>query len=259
MSAITPFDFKGQQVRTVRDEQGEPLFVAADIARVLQYSATAAMTRSLDDDERGVQILHTPSGDQEMTVITEAGLYSAILRSRVEGAREFKRWITHEVLPSIRRHGMYATEQTVETMLSDPDTAIRLLETIKEERAARLELEAQRKADAPKVLFADAVSTSDSTILVGDLAKILRGNGIDIGATRLFAILRDRGYLISRRGSDWNSPTQRAMDLGLFKIKETAVTHSDGHVTVNRTPKVTGKGQTYFVERFLSGAFDNAA
>lgn len=261
MSAVTPFDFKGQQVRTVRDEQGEPLFVAADIAKILGYSESSAMTRTLDEDER--HTLHSPQGieskNPNIVAITEAGLYSAILRSRVPAAREFKRWVTHEVLPSIRRHGMYATEQTVETMLSDPDTAIRLLETIKEERAARLELEAQRKADAPKVLFADAVSTSDSTILVGDLAKILRGNGIDIGATRLFVILRDRGYLISRRGSDWNSPTQRAMDLGLFKIKETAVTHSDGHVTVNRTPKVTGKGQTYFVERFLSGRLEPAA
>ena len=145
-------------------------------------------------------------------------------------------------------------------MLSDPNTMIRTLTVLKDERAARVaaeaaraELTAQAKADAPKVLFANAVSTSASTILVGDLAKILRGNGVNIGANRLFELLRRRGYLINRHGTDWNMPTQRSMELGLFAIKETAITHSDGHVTVSRTPKVTGKGQTYFVARILNG------
>ena len=140
-----------------------------------------------------------------------------------------------------------------------PKTYAEALRAAADAEEARLAAVRQIEADAPKVLFADAVSTSQSTILVGDLAKILRGNGVDIGATRLFAVLRETGYLINRRGADWNSPTQKAMDLGLFKIKETAVTHSDGHVTVNKTPKVTGKGQTYFVERFLSGRIPAAA
>lgn len=258
MTTLTPFNFNGHQVRTIT-ESGEPWFVASDVAKILGFREAYHLTRGLDDDEKGPQIVGTPSGDQEMTVISESGLYSAVLRSRVEGAREFKRWVTREVLPAIRKHGVYANADTVEAMLNDPDAMIRALTSLKEERAARAELEAQRTADAPKVLFADAVSTSDTTILVGDLAKILRGNGVDIGATRLFQVLRDRGYLIARKGSDWNSPTQKAMDLGLFRIKETAVTHSDGHVTVNKTPKVTGKGQRYFVERFLSGRLEPAA
>lgn len=258
MTTLTPFNFNGHQVRTIT-ESGEPWFVASDVAKILGFREAYHLTRGLDDDEKGPQIVGTPSGDQEMTVISESGLYSAVLRSRVEGAREFKRWVTREVLPAIRKHGVYANADTVEAMLNDPDAMIRALTSLKEERAARAELEAQRTADAPKVLFADAVSTSDTTILVGDLAKILRGNGVDIGATRLFQVLRDRGYLISRKGADWNSPTQKAMDLGLFRIKETAVTHSDGHVTVNKTPKVTGKGQRYFVERFLSGRLEPAA
>lgn len=140
-----------------------------------------------------------------------------------------------------------------------PKTYAEALRAAADAEEARLAAVRQIEADAPKVLFADAVSTSDTTILVGDLAKILRGNGVDIGATRLFQVLRDRGYLIARKGADWNSPTQKAMDLGLFRIKETAVTHSDGHVTVNKTPKVTGKGQRYFVERFLSGRLEPAA
>lgn len=258
MTALTPFDFNGQQVRTVTAD-GEPWFVASDVAKILGYREAYHLTRGLDEDEKGPRNVGTPSGEQEMTTISEAGLYSAIIRSRVPAAREFKRWVTHEVLPAIRKHGGYLTPAAVEQALADPDTIIRLATSLKEERAARAELEAQRTADAPKVLFADAVSTSQSTILVGDLAKILRGNGVDIGATRLFAVLRETGYLINRRGADWNSPTQKAMDLGLFKIKETAVTHSDGHVTVNKTPKVTGKGQTYFVERFLSGRIPAAA
>lgn len=258
MTALTPFDFNGQQVRTVLVD-GEPGFVASDVAKILGYRDAEKMTRRLDDEDRGTRSVGTPSGVQQMTVISEPGLYAAVLGSKVPGAREFKRWVTHEVLPAIRKHGGYLTPAAVEEALADPDTIIRLATSLKEERAARAELEAQRTADAPKVLFADAVSTSESTILVGDLAKILRGNGVDIGATRLFQVLRDRGYLIARKGSDWNSPTQKAMDLGLFRIKETAVTHSDGHVTVNKTPKVTGKGQRYFVERFLSGRLEPAA
>lgn len=250
---IAPFDFHGHQVRVITGADGNPWWVAAEVAGVLGYSATAAMTRSLDDDEKGVQILHTPGGDQEMTLITESGLYAAVLKSRVAAAAEFRRWVTREVLPAIRRHGGYLTPEKTEQILADPDTIIRLATDLKDERARRESLELQAAVDKPKVLFADAVSTSHTNILVGDLAKILRGNGINIGATRLFAVLRDSGYLMAQKGMSWNMPTQRYMDLGLFKVKETTILHSDGHTTLSKTPKVTGKGQLYFVERFLDG------
>ncbi|WP_428839365.1 phage antirepressor KilAC domain-containing protein [Corynebacterium renale] len=156
-----------------------------------------------------------------------------------------------EVLPSIRKHGGYLTPSKLEDVLLNPDTLIQLAQNLKAEQEKSKALAAKIERDRPKTVFADAVATSSSTILVGDLAKILRGNGVDIGANRLFAWLRDNKFLISRRGQDWNMPTQRSMDLGLFQIKETAVTHADGHVTVSKTPKVTGKGQRYFIDKFL--------
>lgn len=259
MTEITPFDFRGHQVRVHLDEHGEPWWVATDVAKILGYRSAPDMTRRLDTDEKGTRSVRTPGGEQKMTTITEAGLYTAILGAKVPEARAFKRWVTHEVLPAIRKHGGYLTPAKVEEVLTDPDTIIRLATDLKKERTRRAVLEAQAKVDRPKVLFADAVSTSSSTCLIGELAKILRGNGVQIGQNRLFAWMRDNGFLISRRGSDWNMPTQHAMEMGLFQVKETAVTHSDGHVTVNRTPKVTGKGQTYFVTRFLHPTGKDAA
>lgn len=136
-----------------------------------------------------------------------------------------------------------------------PQTYAEALRELASTVEAKEALEAQAAIDAPKALFADAVSTSHTTILVGDLAKILKGNGINIGANRLFKWMRTNGFLIARKGTDWNMPTQRSMEMGLFKVKETAVTHSDGHVSVSKTPKVTGKGQQYFTSRFLDGTF----
>lgn len=257
MTTLTPFHYGDHQMRTILVDD-QPQFVLADIGLILGTRGRD-LARMIDEEDKGAHFVRTPSGDQEMSTVTESGLYTILVRSNNPAAKPFRRWVTAEVLPAIRKHGGYLTPAAVEEALADPDTIIRLATSLKEERAARAELEAQRTADAPKVLFADAVSTSQSTILVGDLAKILRGNGVDIGGTRLFQVLRDRGYLIARKGADWNSPTQKAMDLGLFRIKETAVTHSDGHVTVNKTPKVTGKGQRYFVERFLSGRLEPAA
>ncbi len=173
------------------------------------------------------------------------------MKAKNEAAEKFQAKIADEVIPSIRRHGMYATEGTIEKMLNDPDAMIKVLTTLKKEREQRKALESKVETDRPKVLFADAVSASKTSILVGDLAKLLRQNGVDIGQGRLFQWLRDNGYLIKQNSTSWNMPTQRAMELGLFKVKETAITHSDGHTTVNRTPKVTGKGQQYFVEKFL--------
>lgn len=254
MTNITPFSYEGREVR-VLDINGEPWFVLADLCEVLGIrNSRMAATRLDEADVRKADI--SSSGQRRaMIIVAEPGMYDLVVRSDSPVAKPFRRWVTHEVLPAIRRHGLYATPQTAEEILSDPDTMIRILQDLKAERAARASLEAQAVADRPKVLFADAVSTSSSEILVGDLAKILRGNGIPVGANRLFAWLRNNGFLIRRDGSDWNMPTQKSMELGLFRVKETAVVHSDGHTSLSKTPKVTGKGQQYFIDGFLSGRF----
>ena len=262
---LTPFAYGDQPVRVVTID-GDPWFVLTDLTKVL--GLTQFRTDRLDDGLISSHpILDSLGRTQTATIVSEAGMYEVVIRSDKPEAAAFRRWITSEVLPSIRKHGGYLTPDTIEQVLTDPDTLIRLATTLKEERALRRlaeaerlvaqqragELEAQAAADAPKVIFADAVAASHTSILVGDLAKLLRGNGIQVGATRLFKALRRDGYLINRNGSDWNMPTQKSMELGLFEIKETAITHADGHVTVSRTPKVTGKGQRYFVERYLDG------
>lgn len=248
---LMPFTYKNASLRIVEIDS-QPWFVAKDVCDILGFANPRPSLALLDEDERGVYTIDTPSGNQEMIIVSEPGLYSLILRSRKPEAKAFKRWVTHEVLPSIRRHGMYATESVVDAMLADPEAMIRTLTVLKEERAKRAQLEAQAQADAPKVLFADAVASAKTDILIGDLAKILRGNGVDTGQRRLFEWMRENGYLIKQRGSSWNMPTQMAMDMGLFRVKESAVTHADGHTTVNRTTKVTGRWQTYFVNKFLA-------
>ncbi|NCC06161.1 MAG: phage antirepressor Ant, partial [Proteobacteria bacterium] len=212
----------------------------------------------LDDDEREPVLVDTLGGRQEMIAVTESGLYSIILLSRKPEAKKFKRWVTHEVLPTIRKHGAYVTPAKLEELMNDPDSWIKVLTALKEERAAKERLQLEATENKPKVIFADAVSVSEGTILIGELAKILKGNGIEIGQNRLFEKLRRDGYLIKRKGTDYNAPTQRAMELGLFRVKETAITHSDGHVTISKTTKVTGKGQQYFINLFLGkGVNDN--
>lgn len=255
MSEVIPFDYEGTNFRALQDSAGEPWFVANDVCEALGLSNPRSSLALLDEDEKGVHSMDTPGGTQNLAIVSEAGLYSLILRSRKPEAKAFKRWVTHEVMPAIRRHGVYATPDTVEAMLQDPDTMIATLTALKTEREARQALQAQAEADRPKVIFADAVAASHSTILIGDLAKLLRQNGVEIGANRLFEWMRRNGFLIARKGTDRNMPTQRAQEMGLFWVKETAITHSDGHVTVSRTPKVTGKGQEYFVSRFLDGRF----
>lgn len=236
---IQQFDFKGAALRTLTDEAGEPWFVAKDVCDILEISNPSDALKRLDDDER----YRFNLGRQgETNIVNEAGLYSLVLGSRKPEAHEFKRWVTHEVLPSIRKHGAYMTQQTLDKALTSPDFLIQLATKLKEEQEKVKELE-------PKARFADAVAASDGTCLVGELAKMLRQNGLDIGQNRLFAQLREDGYL-GKTGSNRNVPTQKAMDLVLFRIKETAITHSDGHVTINRTAIVTGKGQTYFVNHY---------
>ena len=227
-------------VRAVRGDDGEPLFVARDVTDALGLDRTA--TRRLDEDEKGVRSTHTPGGNQQVLLVTEPGFYKLVLQSRKPEAKAFQRWVTHEVLPALRRDGGYmvARDETPEQTMA---RAVLLAQaTIERQKSRIAELE-------PKALFADAVAASDGTCLVGELAKMMRQNGVEVGQNRLFAMLREDGYL-GNVGQNRNVPTQRAMDLGLFRIKETAVTHSDGHVTLSRTPKVTGKGQRYFLERY---------
>lgn len=238
------------QIRTIQ-QNGEPWFVGKDVADILGYqNGSRDVNRHVDEDDRQNYQNGTFESNRGLTIINESGLYSLILSSKMPKAKEFKRWVTSEVLPAIRKHGGYLTPDKIEQALTDPDTIIKLATTLKEERAARQQAEASLQAAKPKVLFADAVSASDSTILIGDLAKILKQNGHPIGQKRLFCWMREQGYLIKRAGADYNSPTQRAMEMGLFKIKETAISHSDGHVSVSKTTKVTGKGQQYFINKF---------
>lgn len=238
------------QVRTVVLDN-KPYFIGKDVAVILGYSNPRdALAKHVDDEDKGVAKCDTLGGYQKLTVINESGLYSLILSSKLPNAKKFKRWVTSEVLPSIRNHGLYAVDE----VLSNPDMLINALTALKNERQKRLAAETQIKEMHPKALFSDAVSVSNTTILIGELAKILNQNGIDIGANRLFCWLRKNGYLISRKGADWNMPTQKSMKLGLFKIKETVVTHSDGHTSISKTTKVTGKGQQYFVNKFLNAS-----
>lgn len=179
--------------------------------------------------------------------IPENVFYKLCMKANNEVARKFQDRVCDEILPSIRKYGMYATDE----LLDNPDLIIKMATRLKEEKAKNKELEDKMKEDKPKVLFADSVETSKNTILIGELAKIIKQNGVDIGQKRLFTWLRDNGFLIKREGTDYNMPTQKSMELELFEIKETAVTHSDGHISINKTPKVTGKGQVYFINKFL--------
>lgn len=186
--------------------------------------------------------------------IPENIFYRLAMKAKNEAAEKFQAKIADEVIPSIRRHGAYMTPETLQAAILNPDVMIRLCQQLKEEQDKRMVLEAEAEANRPKVLFADSVSASQNSILVGELAKLLKQNGVEMGQNRLFKWLRGQGYLIRRKGVDYNMPTQKSMELGLFEIKETAITHADGHVSVSKTPKITGKGQLYFAEKFLSAS-----
>lgn len=245
------FNFNGQQVRTVTIND-EPYFVGKDVATILGYkSPSVAISKNVPDKYKGVTEMETPGGKQKLVIISEAGLYKLAFKSHAPQAERFTDWIASEVLPAIRKHGAYMTPQTIEKALLNPDTIINLATQLKREQEQRKQLQAENEQMKPKALFADAVSTSNSSILIGQLAKILRQNGVNIGQNRLFAWMRKNGYL-GTRGSNRNVPTQRSMELGLFKTKETVINHSDGHTTVNITTKVTGKGQQYFINKFLN-------
>lgn len=241
-------------IRTLT-EDGNTLFCGSDVARALGYTnARDALARHCKCVvKRDVPHPQSPEKQIEMSFIPEGDLYRLITHSKLPDAEKFERWVFDEILPSIRRNGMYATPEKLAEMLLNPDAMIQTLQALKAEQEKRKALEAQAEADKPKVLFSDAVSASSSSILVGDLAKLLRQNGVPIGQNRLFARLRSDGYLM-RYGESRNLPTQRAMEQGLFEVKETTIANPDGSIRVTKTTKVTGKGQVYFVNRYLKEA-----
>ncbi len=221
-----------------------------------------AIRDHVDEQDKAGWRITTQFGEKETTIINESGLYSLIFSSKLEGAQRFKHWVTHEVLPSIRKHGMYMTYNLLETAIANPDFVIGLIQNMKAEKEKSAALQMQNKQLCekneemqPKVIFADAVETSSTSVLIGDFAKLLKQNGIDIGQTRLFEWMRNNGYLMRVKGERRNMPTQRSMEMKLFEIKESIIEHKDGHLTIIRTPKVTGKGQIYFANKFLQDKF----
>lgn len=257
-------------VRAV-EMNGEPYFIGKDVADALGYKDTkSALIDHVDEDDKRIlksgdlpplenhipksafpaNLVSADIPNRGLTIINESGLYSLILSSKLPKAKEFKHWVTSEILPSIRKHGAFMTPDVLSRAISDPDFMIGLFAELKVEQQKRKQLETEAEENRPKVLFAKAVETSHTSILIGDLAKLIKQNGVDIGQKRLFAWLRENGYLI-KSGSSTNMPTQRAMEMKLFEVKERSISNPDGSVRVTRTTKVTGKGQTYFINLFL--------
>lgn len=245
--------FKNEEFGTIRtlDINDETWFVGKDVATVLGYTDLAHAILDHVDEEDRMNSKTQGQNDLELGqrggwLINESGLYSLILSSKLPTAKAFKKWVTSEVLPSIRKHGLYATEE----LLNNPDFMIAAMKALKEEKEARKALEVENEKLQPLALFAKSVSASHTSILVGELAKLLKQNGVNIGQTRLFAWLRDKGYLM-KSGSSRNMPTQRAMEQQLFEIKESSYINAEGVTVVTKTTKVSGKGQVYFVNLFL--------
>ena len=231
---------------------GKDYFVGKDIADILGYvNARDAIKKHVDEEDKGVSQIATSSGVQEMIVINESGLYSLILSSKLPKAKDFKHWVTSEVLPAIRKYGIYATPVTIDKIIEDPTFGIKLLTALQQEREQLKQAKNLLEEQKPKVIFADAVETSDNSILIGELAKLLKQNGVEIGQNRLFDWLRENGYLIKGNRADKNAPTQAAMEMKLFEVKERTINNPDGSIRITRTTKVTGKGQVYFINKFL--------
>ena len=248
------------QIRTI-NQNGEPWFVAADVCDFFQVTNRNRVMQQVDQADKGGTQMNTPGGKQTLTIINEAGLYDLLfalqptkargvsdeyVNERIAQLKAFKRWITHEVIPAIRKHGMYATPETAEQILNNPDFLIKTLETLKQERAARIAAEEKTRADAPKVLFADSVAQAESDILIGELAKLLKQNGVETGQNRLYERLRKDGYIMKNS----TIPTQKAMEAGLFRVIERTIAQPNGTTRITATTKVTGKGQIYFVNKY---------
>ena len=240
--------FENEQFGKIRvvEKNNEPWFIAKDVCKALGLAQVSRAIQKLDEDEvTNSKVIDSIGREQKVNAISEAGMYSLVLVSRKPEAKAFKRWVTHEVLPAIHRTGGYMIAKADET----PEETMARAVLIAQDTINR---QNQQIADMqPKALFADAVAASHTSILVGELAKLLKQNGVEIGQNRLFRWLRENGYLM-KTGSSYNMPTQRSMEQELFEVKETSITHSDGHITVQKTPKVTGKGQQYFINHFLT-------
>ncbi len=246
--------FQNPEFGAIHVEQinGEPWFVANEVAKILGYSNPRdAISRHVQGRDKGVVKRDTLGGTQEVAAINESGVYALVFSSKLPKAQEFQHWVTAEVLPSIRKHGAYMTEETLEKAITSPDFLIRLATQLKEEQTKRVAAERQIELDRPKVVFADAVEASDGSILVGVLAKILKQNGVEMGQNRLFSWLRENGYLM-KGGASRNMPTQYSKEHGLIDVKESTHIMPDGTIRQTFTPKITGKGQKYFVNKFLS-------
>ena len=232
------------------ERNGEPWFVGRDVCNILGYAKPEnAVASHVDEDDKTTTLIQGTGSNYKSKVIliNESGLYSLILSSKLPNAKRFKHWVTSEILPSIRKHGMYATDE----LINNPDVFIQVLQELKAERERKAALEAQAEANRPKIIFADAVAASHNSILIGDLAKLIKQNGVDIGQKRLFEWLRNNGYLM-KSGASYNLPTQKSMELKLFEIKERTINNPDGSIRTTKTTKVTGKGQQYFINKLLS-------
>lgn len=243
MNEVQLFNFENHEVRSLL-LNNEPWFVGKDVAEVLGYErADNAIRNHIDKEDKLMHQISASGQNRNMTIINESGLYSLVLSSKLPSAKKFKRWVTSEVLPALRKTGQYQVKE-----LSGQELMAKALIEAQNVLAAKDKVIEEMK---PKVVFADAVATSHTSILVGELAKILKQNGIDMGQKRLFAWLREKGYLIKRQGTDYNMPTQKAMELGLFEIKEGSYVNGSGVNITTKTPKITGKGQQYFINKFL--------
>lgn len=244
MNEVQLFNFENHEVRSILLSD-EPWFVGKDVAKILGYKDTSdALKKHVDGEDKLTRRFADSGQSREMYIINESGLYSLVLSSKLPSAKKFKRWVTSEVLPALRKTGQYQVKE-----LSGQELMAKALIEAQNVLAAK---DKQIEEMKPKALFADAVATSHTSILVGELAKILKQNGIEMGQKRLFAWLREKGYLIKRQGTDYNMPTQKAMDLGLFEIKEGSYVNGSGVNITTKTPKVTGKGQQYFINKFLA-------
>lgn len=234
---------------------GKEMFAATQVATILGYSNPRdAIAKHCREEGVAFYDVPTPGGTQQMKFIDEGNLYRLIVRSKLPTAEKFERWVFDEVLPSIRQHGGYLTPEKIEEVLLNPDTIIDLAQRLKQANEEKAKLAAKIEADKPKVLFAEALETSSNSILIGELAKLLKQNGVNIGQNRLFERLRNEGYLMKTKDERWNDPTQKALELGLFEIKKRTINSPDGTVRTVKTTKVTGKGQIYFINKYKAEA-----
>lgn len=248
MNNLQLFDFEGNKVRTLKIND-EPYLVGNDVAKILGYSnyRNAVVDHVDNEDKLRTQIKYAGQ-NREVTVINESGLYSLILSSKMPNAKKFKHWVTSEVLPTIRKHGAYMTDEKAFDIVHNKNGLADLLQQAADQLKQK---DIQIEEMKPKAMLADAITASETSILVGEMAKILKKNGVNTGQNRFFKWLRENGYLIKRKGTDYNMPTQKSMNLKLFEIKERTIV--DGNSTrIVKTPKITGNGQQYFTNLFLS-------